>query len=55
MSFGLVATQTRGLQSVRQIEATDFSNWTIAATLQEFGYLITKDGVIDRQIAGISK
>jgi hypothetical protein len=40
---------------VRQIEATDFSNWTIAATLQEFGYLITKDGVIDRQIAGISK
>ena len=34
-----------------QFEATDLRNGTIAATLQEFGYLITKDGVIERQIA----
>jgi hypothetical protein len=33
------------------LEAADFSNWTIAATLQEFGYLITEDGVIDHQTA----
>jgi hypothetical protein len=34
-----------------QFEATDLHNWAIAATLQEFGYLITKDAVIDPQIA----
>jgi hypothetical protein len=34
-----------------QFEATDLRNGTIAATLQEFGYLITKGVVIDRQTA----
>jgi hypothetical protein len=33
------------------LEATDFSNGTIAATLQEFGYLIAKGVVIDHQTA----
>ena len=38
----------RNLQSMSKIKAPDLRNGTIAATLQEFGYLITKDGVIDR-------
>ena len=35
------------LQSIRQIQAADFSDWTIAAKLKNPGYMLAEGAVIE--------
>ena len=41
------------LQSVGNIQATNFSNGTITTTLQQLGYLITERAVIKEQATDV--